>query len=57
MELRKINMQDAYAPRENTTAFPADENGLSNPYTGISYDGYHAIFQDTASFLSDTKFL
>ena len=38
MELRKINMQDAYAQWEYTTALPADENGLTNPYTGISYE-------------------
>ena len=40
MELRKINMQDAYAQWEYTTALPADENGLTNPYTGISYEDY-----------------
>ena len=40
MELRKINMQDAYAQWEYTTALPADENGLTNPYTGISYEEY-----------------
>ena len=40
MELRKINTQDAYAQWEYTTALPADENGLTNPYTGISYEEY-----------------
>ncbi len=25
---------------EYTTALPADENGLTNPYNGFSYDGY-----------------
>ena len=40
MELRKINTQDAYAQWEYTTALPADENGLTNPYNGISYDEY-----------------
>ena len=40
MELRKINMQDAYAQWEYTTALPADETGLTNPYTGISYEDY-----------------
>ena len=40
MELRKINMQDAHAQWEYTTALPADENGLTNPYTGISYEDY-----------------
>ena len=38
MELRKINTQDAFAQWEYTTALPADENGLTNPYNGVSYD-------------------
>lgn len=40
MELRKINTQDAFAQWEYTTALPADENGLTNPYNGVSYDEY-----------------
>ncbi len=40
MELRKINMQDAYAQWEYTTNLPTDENGLTNPYNGISYNEY-----------------
>ncbi len=40
MELRKINLQDAYAQWEYTTALPEDENGLTNPYAGISFDEY-----------------
>jgi predicted acetyltransferase len=40
MELRKINLQDAAAQWEYTTALPSDENGLTNPYHGISYDEY-----------------
>ena len=40
MELRKINMQDALPQWEYTTALPADENGLTNPYHGVSYDEY-----------------
>ena len=40
MELRKINTQDAYAQWEYTTTLPTDENGLTNPYNGISYDEY-----------------
>ena len=40
MELRKINMQDAEAQWEYTTALPADENGLTNPYHGVSFDEY-----------------
>ena len=40
MELRKINMQDAAAQWEYTTSLPADENGLTNPYHGVSYGEY-----------------
>ena len=40
MELRKINKNDAKAQWEYTTALPADENGLNNPYSGVSYDEY-----------------
>ena len=40
MELRKINIQDAAAQWEYTTALPADENGLTNPYHGVSFEKY-----------------
>ena len=40
MELRKINIQDAAAQWEYTTTLPADENGLTNPYHGVSCDRY-----------------
>ena len=40
MELRKINMQDAIAQWEYTTALPVDENGLTNQYNGVSYEDY-----------------
>lgn len=40
MKLRKINMQDAFAQWEYTTALPTDENGLTNPYHGVPYDEY-----------------
>ena len=40
MELRKINVQDAVAQWEYTTALPADENGLTNPYHGVSFEEY-----------------
>ncbi len=40
MELRKINKNDAEAQWEYTTALPADENGLTNPYCGVSFDEY-----------------
>lgn len=40
MELRKINTEDAKAQWEYTTTLPTDENGLTNPYNGVSYDEY-----------------
>lgn len=40
MELRKINKDDAYAQWQYTTKLPEDENGLTNPYHGVSYDEY-----------------
>ena len=40
MELRKINLRDAAPQWEYTTALPADENGLTNPYHGVSFDEY-----------------
>ena len=40
MELHKINTQDALAQWEYTTALPSDENGLTNPYHGVSYDQF-----------------
>ena len=40
MELRKINKEDAKAQWEYTTKLPADENGITNPYNGVSYDDY-----------------
>ena len=40
MKLKKINLQDAFAQWEYITALPADENGLTNPYHGVTYDEY-----------------
>ena len=40
MELRKINLRDAAAQWAYTAALPADENGLTNPYHGVSYEEY-----------------
>ncbi len=40
MELRKINLVDSAAQWEYTTILPSDENGLTNPYHGVSYDEY-----------------
>ena len=40
MELRKINTQDALAQWEYTTVLPANENGVTNPYHGVSFAKY-----------------
>ena len=40
MELRKINVRDAAAQWEYTTALPADENGLTNQFHGVSFGEY-----------------
>ena len=40
LELRKMNREDAAAQWAFVTALPADENGFTNPYEGVSYDDY-----------------
>ena len=40
MELRKINTHDALAQWEYTTALPTNENGLTNPFHGVSFEEY-----------------
>ena len=40
MELRKINLHDLEAQWAYTTALPEDENGLTNPYHGVSFEEY-----------------
>lgn len=40
LELRKQNIKDARHQWEYVTALPADENGLTNPYEGVSYEEY-----------------
>jgi len=40
MELRRINTTDAFEQWKYTTALPPDENGLTNPFHGVSYDRY-----------------
>ncbi|MBO6055282.1 MAG: GNAT family N-acetyltransferase, partial [Oscillospiraceae bacterium] len=40
LQLRKCNRQDAAAQWAYVTALPADENGLTNPYHGVSYQDY-----------------
>ena len=40
LRLRKMNYDDAVEQWNFVTALPADENGFTNPYEGISYDEY-----------------
>lgn len=40
LQLRKCNRQDAAAQWAYVTALPANENGLTNPYHGVSYQDY-----------------
>ena len=40
MELRKLNLKDAYAEWEYTTNLPEDENGLTNSFHGVSWEKY-----------------
>lgn len=40
MELRKINTNDIEAQWAYTTSLPVDENGLTNPYNGVSFEKY-----------------
>lgn len=40
LELRKINLKDVKEQWEYVTALPADENGLTNPYEGVSFEEY-----------------
>ncbi len=40
LELRKMNDDDIEEQWQYVTALPADENGLTNPYTGVSFEEY-----------------
>lgn len=40
LELRKMNNEDVVEQWKYVTALPANENGLTNPYEGISFDEY-----------------
>lgn len=42
LELRKMNVEDVKAQWEYVTALPADENGLTNSYEGVSFEEYVA---------------
>ena len=40
LELRKMNLQDIKEQWKYVTALPKDENGLTNPYEGITFEEY-----------------
>lgn len=40
LELRKMNYEDMVEQWKYVAALPADENGLTNPYTGVSFEEY-----------------
>ncbi len=42
LELRKMNLKDIKEQWEYVTALPKDENGLTNPYEGITFEEYEA---------------
>ncbi|MBE5964683.1 MAG: GNAT family N-acetyltransferase [Lachnospira sp.] len=42
LDLRKMNLQDIKEQWEYVTALPKDENGLTNPYEGITFEEYEA---------------
>ena len=39
-ELKRINLNDAYAEWKYITLLPENENGLTNPFHGISYEDF-----------------
>lgn len=40
LELRKMNPADAAAQWEYVAVLPANENGVTNPYEGVSFQEY-----------------
>ena len=47
IELRKMNCEDIRAQWEYITALPANENGLTNQYEGVSFEEYRdAVLPD-----------
>ena len=40
LELRKMNYEDVVEQWKYITALPADENGFTNPYEGVSFEEY-----------------
>ena len=43
IELRKMNHEDIRAQWEYITALPANENGLTNQYEGVSFEEYRDV--------------
>ncbi len=43
LELRKMNYMDVEEQWKYVAALPANENGLTNPYEGISFDEYKNV--------------
>ena len=40
LELRKMNYEDTVEQWKYVTSLPTDENGLTNPYEGVSFEEY-----------------
>lgn len=40
LELRKMNDEDTVEQWKYVTSLPADKNGLTNPYEGVSFEEY-----------------
>lgn len=40
MEIRKLNVKDAYEEWDYTSNLPEDENGLTNPFHGVEWEKY-----------------
>lgn len=45
-----MNLQDIKEQWEYVTALPKDENGLTNPYVGITFEEYETIRLNSLKF-------
>ena len=43
LELRKMNYKDVVEQWKYVSALPANENGLTNPYEGVSFEEYRNV--------------
>ena len=43
LQLRKINEHDLVQQWDYVTALPKDENGVTNPYEGVSFEDYRNV--------------